>query len=304
MIKDKENLEHLALSRLQRALSYIPSGVSREIMEISRSVYCFAQRLSEIRLRSPGVSSIVVGGRLYPLSFRLSDADLHQILVAISNGALYTSRESVEEGYVSVGGGVRVGVVGVARYDGGKVVGVGDISSLVFRMPAVICDYGEELYHAWLGSGAGNMIVASPPMGGKTTALAALARHIGSGRDRRHVVLVDERCEFDVEAYVGCEVDILRGYKRERGVELALRTMSPEVLIADEIASEREAEAIMSVLGAGVTVITSVHAAGIDELYQRQCVAPLLASGMFSSFALLHNVSGSHTFDFYLGQRQ
>lgn len=301
MVKEKERSSLIARAKVERVLSYMPRGIGREISEMARSIYSFYERLSEVRLRAGGVSSVVIGGVCYPMVSVVSAAALYDVLLAISDGALYASRDTIIDGYISIGGGVRVGVIGSARYDGGRALGVGDISTLVFRLPASYCEYGEELYRAWLGTGGENMIIASPPMGGKTTALASLAGYIGRGRDARHVVIVDERCEFDGEQYRDSEVDILRGYKRESGIEVALRTMSPEVLIADEIATQREADAIMSVSGAGVTVITSVHASGVDDLYHRRCIASLLSSGMFSSSVILHHDGEKYGFDLYLG---
>ncbi len=301
MVKEKETLLAVAKSRCERVLSYLPRAVVREIVEMSRTVSHLYISLSEIRLRTARTSSIVVGGVRYPLTVRVRGEDIRDVMLKISDGALYSCRDSIADGYIPIGGGVRVGVVGTARYDGGKIIGVGDISALVFRLPATFCEFGEELYRAWLATDGDNMIVASPPMGGKTTALASIASYIGSGRDARHVVIVDERCEFDRDMYRGKEVDILSGYKRERGIELALRTMSPEVLIADEIATVGEADAIMTVLGAGVRVITSVHASGLDDLYQRPCLERLLTAKLFSSMVILHNDGEKYGFDLYLG---
>ena len=301
MTKEKEALAAIAKKRCERVLSYLPRGVRREVFEISRTVSRFWLNLSEIRLRADRTSSLVMGGVCYPLIALVGGEDIRDVMLRLSEGALYTCRDSIADGYIPIGGGVRVGVAGTARYDGGRIVGVGDISALVFRFPATFCEFGEELYRAWLATGSGNMIIASPPMGGKTTALASLASYIGGGRGARRVVIVDERCEFDRDMYEGREVDILSGYKRERGIEMALRTMSPEVLIADEIATTSEADAIMSVLGAGIRVITSVHAEGLEDLYQRPCLKGLIDARLFSSMVILHNDGERYGFDLYLG---
>lgn len=298
---EREELLSIAESRVERVLSYMPRRLRQEIREVGRSVTDFAMRLCEVRVRREGVCSLVIGGVRYPLSARQSAAELEEMLLRLSDGALYACRECISEGYVSIGGGVRVGVVGRARYDGGRIVGVADISSLVFRLPMVYAEYGEELYRAWLGTGGENMIIAAPPMGGKTTALASLAGYIGRGKNPRHVVIVDERCEFDAALYRGAEVDVLCGYKRAEGIELALRTMSPEVLIADEIATEKEAAAIESVLGAGVRVITSVHAAGLEDLHKRPCLKGLIGSGLFSTVVVLCSDGERYSFEVYLG---
>ena len=283
--------------RLAYALGFLPPPLLREIMEVARSVDDFVGGISEVRVRRYGSSSLVIRGSVYPLFRSVSEIEMRELVERLTSGALYLFRESIGEGYISVGRGVRVGVAGVARYEEGRLVGVDDISSLVFRIPRRECDFGDRLYREWVRSGARNMLVASPPMGGKTTALRSLARYIGTGEDRRRVVVVDERCEFDPEDYTGADVDLLRGYKRERGIELAVRTMSAEVIITDEVATLSEAEALLLAAGTGVSVISGVHLDGIDRLGERACLSPLV--GGFPILAQLYMREGRLDFDFH-----
>ena len=286
-----------AASRLSMLFGYLPSDVVREIEGISQSVRNFADTLSEIRLRAYGASSLVISGRNYPLMAVLDTDDVRECFERLSEGAAFTRRDSIGVGYIPIGRGIRVGVGGVAAYDGGKLVGVGRISSLVFRLPAARCDCAEALFRDWQRLGGENMLVVSPPLGGKTTVLRALAGYIGSGADAKRVVAVDAREEFDPEDYRGTTVDLLSGYRREVGIEVALRTMSAEVIIADEIASVEEANAILSATGTGVTVITGAHAASFSDIGRRECLAPLIASGAFDCAALLSSRGGVYGYE-------
>ena len=274
-----------AARRLFEVLGYLPSPMAREIREIARSVFEFEYRLSEVRVRAGGPSSLTVGGVDYPLFYRVSPSEVAEILSAITDGAAYAHRSSVARGYVTAGS-VRVGVSGHARYDG-EEVGIGEISSLVFRLAGGECSFGEQLFLEWRERGGPNMLVAAPPMGGKTTALRALASYIGRGRDALRVAVVDERCEFDREDYYDASVDVLCGYRRADGIELAYRTMSAEVIIADEIASREEASALLAAHGAGVRLISSTHARDADGVRSRECVLPLLEAGVFRLAAII-----------------
>ena len=82
-------------------------------------------------------------------------------------------------------------------------------------------------------------------------------------------------------------MDILFGYRRALGVDIAIRTMSAEVLIVDEISSFADARAMLGALGAGVTVIATVHAESLDDARARIYVDELVRGGLFSSACII-----------------
>ena len=296
MIKERTE-QTTKTNRLKMALSYLPRGVALEISEISRSVRNIESGISEIRLRADGVSSVIVHGVGYPLFYRATYAELEDTLSRLTGGAVYAHRDSIARGYIVVSG-MRVGVSGVARYDG-ESVGVGEISSLVFRVGSAECGFGQELFRAWRGRGMPSMLVIAPPMGGKTTALRSLAGYIGRGRSPMRVVAVDERCEFDPNDYKESGVDILRGYRRSVGIEVAYRTMSAEVIITDEVADISEAEALLGAHGAGVKLICSAHAQSGEDILKRKCLTPLLECGVFGCVAEISSSHGRYGFGFF-----
>jgi stage III sporulation protein AA len=97
------------------------------------------------------------------------------------------------------------------------------------------------------------------------------------------VVIVDERCEFISSDYERCEVDILRGYHRDEGVAIAIRTMSPEVLIIDEL-GEEDAPRLFSAVRCGIPVLASAHAASLSELMARRGLSDMIGGGVFGVF--------------------
>ena len=265
---------------IEKALFYLPEDIVGALREYLRSSSSRESDISEIRLRARGICALVVKGRNVALDVKIEPSDLKEIFKRISGGAVYAHRDDVCRGFITPEGGIRVGVAGHARYECGRVVGIGDVTSLVFRIPTGECSFARSLYAEWLLLGGG-MLICSRAGEGKTTTVRALARLIGSGEWPRRVVIVDERCELDVGEYSDAHVDVLYGYRRALGVDIAIRTMSAEVLIVDEISSLEDAEAMLRALGAGVTVIATVHAPSIEDALRRDYVKRLVDGGLF-----------------------
>ena len=277
------------------ALSCLPAGICEEIKEYLRSRRTSERSVSEIRLRAYGPLSLVVRGDNVALGISLGREAMAEVFKKVCGGAVYAHRDDICRGFVTLGGGVRVGVSGHARYEGGVMMGVGDVGSLVFRLPTGECSFRDELYREWLLNDGG-MLICSRAGEGKTTAIRSLAGLIGSGERPKRVVVVDERCEFDPEEYSRSHVDILRGYRRATGVDIAVRTMSAEVLIVDEISTSEDSLAMLSALGAGVDVIATTHAVSLESALMRECVRELVKEGLFGSVCVIERVGARFSF--------
>ncbi len=265
---------------VESVLRVLPQRLSAEVRRIADSHTHMDEHLSEIRLRADGLCALVVAGRNLPLDFTLDEPMLQQTVLRVCGGSLYAYRDTIAKGYIPMAHGVRVGLCGRARYDGGDMVGIGDVRSLVFRLPSGLCDGYDALVEVWReGVGAG-MLVYAPPGVGKTTALRALTSYIGT-QERRRVCVIDEREEFCAEQYARASVDLLRGYRREQGIEIAVRTLSPQVLVVDEIGSEAEARAMAAALSCGIPILASAHAASVEELHRKRNLAPFFEMGLF-----------------------
>ena len=280
---------------LTTVFGYITGDVKEALLRYLASTNTPMNAVNEIRLRADGLTAIVVSGRNVPLSITVHKDDVKEIFKRVCGGAVYAHRDDVSRGFVTLRGGIRVGVCGYARYEGGCVVGVGDISSLVFRIPTGECSFANELYREWLSLGGG-MLICSGAGEGKTTAIRALAGLIGSGNAPRRVVVADERCEFNPDEYKKAHVDILRGYKRSLGVDVAIRTMSAEILIVDEISSPEDAMAMQTAVGAGVTVIATVHARSLADAMKRHYVSTLVKGGLFESTCVISRSRGRFSY--------
>ena len=276
MRSKKEEKMSKYIQTVLKILEFFPDALAREVKALS-----MGRRLSEIRIRRTGRSSIVSFGKSYALSF-LAEGCIDDIFMGVCRGTPYAYRDGILNGFIPLFDGVRVGVAGRAHYEAERLVGVTDISSLVFRLPAEKCDFADEIFEIWRRC-RGGLLIFSAPGGGKTTALRSLARSIATVAVARRVALIDEREEIFTDELYGAEIDVLSGYKRAYGVSLATRTLNPEVIITDEIAPE-DAEALLKSANSGVPIIASAHAGSVGELMRRADIARLVSDGVFGSF--------------------
>lgn len=286
----------MEFSAARRVLSFLSGGTEKKILEYLTGANTPLEAVSEIRLRLHGPSALVVSGKNVSFGPPVSQEEIRDTFKRICGGAVFAHRDDTCRGFVSLEGGIRVGVCGEAKYERGSVVGVAEISSLVFRIPGGACSFAGELYKSWCSLGSGGMLICSAAGEGKTTAIRALARLIGSGMLARRVVVADERCEFDPSYYGGSHVDILRGYKRSLGVDIAIRTLSAEVLIVDEISSCEDSLAMLSAIGAGVTVIATSHGRSFRDVMKRGYVRELVEAGLFESVCVISRSAGRFSF--------
>ena len=258
-------------------LKYVPRSL---VHEVRLAIAARSTPISEMRFRTQGRSTLSFSAERITLSENPSSAELSSVFKDITGGAMWSARESIRSGYVTLREGVRVGICAEARYDGGSFVGVGEPTSLIFRIPSSGSDNIGELYSAWKNVRRG-MIIYSPPGVGKTAALRSLIPMIASGKDALNVAVVDERGELYFSEDVGLSVDIYRGYKRRDGVEIALRTSGADVIAIDEIGGEDEARALLGFLNSGVRIIATAHAGDLSELKRRVSFVPLLDNLVF-----------------------
>lgn len=285
------------LTAMMKVLSYLPGDTAERIRDFLTKTGTSEREIGEIRLRSNGPLSLVVRGENVSLGFSVGREEVERTFERVCDGAVFKHRDDVSRGFVSIDGGIRVGVGGHARYEGGAEIGVDSVSTLVFRIPSGRCSFARELYRDWLKL-SGGMLIASRAGEGKTTAIRALAGLIGSGRRARRVVVVDERCEF-IDEYTGAQVDILRGYRRDAGVEIAIRTLSAEVLIVDEISSARDSAALLGALGAGVNVIATVHAHSLEDALKRGYVRELIFGGLFRGLCRIQRTGADFSYTIF-----
>ena len=268
------------------ALRALPDRLLREIESVRRCTDGFDDLLREIRLHAERLSYLVVGGRTAALSVALTQKEIAEYVRFLSGGSLYAFSDCLSEGYLPLPGGSRAGISGEFVVEGGRIVGIREITSVVIRVARAVPGAGAlaERVFRRMGCRRG-LLIFSPPGCGKTTALRDLAVRLSTGTRPLRTAIVDCRGELSGDWYGrGACVDLLTGCGKGEGIAMATRTLSPDVILADEIGGRDEVDAILSVESGGVPLIATAHGASLARLYDYSPVAPLIRAGIFGGF--------------------
>lgn len=248
--------------RIERALSLYDEGSITEI-RLRRGrplVVCQGSRRERVRTDSG----------LYTVTAE----DIDRVLGIATDHSLYAVNDQLVEGYLTKGG-IRIGVAGRGVMDGDKLLTVKDVTSLVLRIPHSVTGCADGILPHVLDGGVKSTLVVSPPGAGKTTLLRDLARQVSVNYN---TLVIDERFEFggvDGSLDLG-ECDVIGGMKKGVSYVFGLRSLSPEIIVTDEIFGGAEVQAIKDVVRAGVKVFASVHGNNLDGLKQNEDFSSLL----------------------------
>ena len=78
---------------------------------------------------------------------------------------------------------------------------------------------------------------------------------------------------------------------------MVLRSMSPNIIVTDEIGNEKDIKALYTALNGGVGLITSVHGDSIDDIRSRKELNKLLDGELFKKVILLSAKRGPGTIE-------
>ncbi|MCL2256240.1 MAG: stage III sporulation protein AA, partial [Firmicutes bacterium] len=211
------------------------------------------EKLYEIRLRTNKPIMVNYGGKYFVLStfgiketidddaFIVGEGVINDIVVKASDYSLYAVNEQICAGYLTIRGGIRLGLGGEIVWDGGKVKTVKNFSSLNIRVPHEIKNCAKRVFNVSVEPQIKNTLIISPPGAGKTTLLRDLARLAASNAPIKNILLIDERNELAAVANgvaqldVGTSTDIISNCSKEYAFESAIRALRPDIIICDEL---------------------------------------------------------------------
>lgn len=262
--------------------------------------------IEEIRIRISRPLEIYLAGRPVFIDHIVTPEEGLQLLNRLSQHSIYTLEEELKRGYITIRGGHRVGIAGRVILEEGRVKGIRDVTFFNLRISRQKKGAASVLVDHLYKGGWNNTVIIGSPQTGKTTLLRDLARIISTGLPARGIAsrkvgIVDERSEIagSVKGIpqhdLGPRTDVLDACPKAEGMMMMIRSMSPDVLIVDEVGRKEDSDAIMEAVNAGVNLVITVHGTSVEDLYRRPTLRGILDMGVFTRFVVLNRTEGPGT---------
>lgn len=299
---------------MKEVLAILPASIRHILSALPIAVQ---ENMEEIRLRQnlplevrygQQVSYVTGSGQLTANvrnGWIFTEEFVGKLINQISQHSLYALEEELKRGYITITGGHRIGIAGKVTMERGDVKGIRDITSFNIRIAKEKKGVAQKLLPSLMDHGKIlNTLIISPPQCGKTTLLRDLARMISYGNEyssSRKVAIVDERSELAgclhgvPQRDVGPRTDVLDACPKAIGMMMMIRSMSPEIIVADEIGRVEDSDAIWEAIHAGVTVICSAHGASLADMSRRPIISKLISQEVFSRYVILDRSQGVGT---------
>lgn len=286
--RKKENLRKILRyfpPRLGEALSNLDDGCIAQLYEINiRSSLPVVLSMNNGRsflTQSGRVTNFYTGGLL-----TLDETEVKQVFERMCKHSVYAQTNNIINGFVTVENGCRVGVYGTAVNEENSVVSVRNISGLNVRLASEYGGISSKVCNLF-ASGKNNVLICGPPTSGKTTLLKDLCKNLSDDYGYK-LSVIDERLEFK-DYYMGFNTDVLCGYPKAEGAMIALRTLSPEIIVFDELGSVNEVETVVQGVNSGVAFIMSIHCRNKAEALMKKQVKRLLEFNAVDYLVFLEN---------------
>lgn len=305
-------------SMIEEIIRILPNRLKESLKRLPPHI---TETIEEIRVRTERPVEIVSSQyegfltSLGALSSRLDEAiivsrdESQHVLNVISNHSIYALEEELRRGYITIAGGHRIGMTGKVVLENGQVAHLREITGYNIRVAREKLGVAEPLIsYIWNGIRILNTLIISPPRCGKTTILRDLTRIFSTGSMTKSmpgfkVGLIDERSEIAgcvggiPQKNIGPRTDILDGCPKAEGMMMMIRSMSPQILVADEIGRNEDVAALLEATHAGVSIITTAHGYSLDDITRRPSFSKMLQLGIFERFIVLSKRKGAGTIE-------
>lgn len=284
------------------AISLLPDKYKNILSRINETQ---AKEIKEIRFRNGGAVTLNGKERMYYVTdggiptvtycdnvLKTDEREMQEIVFMLSRRSLHTYQDMIAKGFIPLRGGCKAGVAGRAVIKNGSVYSVSSFNSVNIRISREFYGCSEDVLNE-VGE-CTSYIIVGPPLSGKTTLLRDLCRHY-SGKSTPKpfkTAIIDERDEIASRSFgygldVGEHTDVLTLYPKALGTEIAVRTLSPDIIVLDEIGGEDESKALLSGMNSGVGFIATAHGSTFEEVLRRPNIKTLVNAGVFKKAVVL-----------------
>ena len=280
---------------MEYILKCLPTQLTKLILEHN------IQKLEEIRIRVNKPVILKLGQVEIVLNYTITTNEIIGILQNICNNSIYTYQNQICNGFITLPGGNRVGIAGNVVIKDGQVSNISYIYSLNFRISHQINGASDNILKYVLDTENNtifNTLIVSPPGAGKTTMIRDLAKRISNGINEINfrgldVSIIDERGEIAAMTKgitfndVGIRTDVLDNVPKSIGIRMAVRSMAPKVIIADEIGNKDDVNIINYAICSGVKCIFTAHGSDMEDLLKNNEINKIINLQLFSKIIFL-----------------
>lgn len=290
---------------IENVLKYFPAELQRQILNTKVN-----DNLKEIRIRAYQKVCLEYYNLEVFLEYVSTTTDILNILVNISKNSIYAIQNDINNGFVVVPGGHRIGICGEAVISNGKIINVKNINSMNIRISTQVFGAANKIlpYVIKNSKTIRNTLIVSPPGCGKTTILRDLIRQLSNGVENlnfkgKNIGVVDERGEIASVYFgksgldLGKRTDVMSNCSKSTGIDMLVRSMGLDIIATDEIGQKEDIEAILRASLSGVGMIFTMHASSVEDVYQNKNVSCLLNNGIFECIVVLSNKNGAGTIE-------
>ncbi len=267
---------------MDKKIFKILSYFSKDVLEIILKTDLVKDKPTEIKLRLNQEISYLSNSKIKSIKgLKISQNILDDIFYKICDYSKNTFENQISHGFITIKEGCRVGIGGQFTYNKDNIKILKQLTSLNIR---ILYDEIFNFNMSDINDFKGVLIVG-PPHSGKTTLIKTISKHLCNDNN---ICICDEREELYIN---DINADFISGIDKTSAIEMATRTLNPDIIVCDEIGSENEAKQMLSSLNTGVKFICTAHAKSLKEIKNRPNINLLLQNRVFNKIIILHDNS-------------